>query len=100
MEVALPFITQRKGKKSKPQKRTIAKIRNSYTPVEIMNMDIQELEYLYEHGSPTEQDIADNILRARKKWMVASSMSDDADRTDSPNSGAPTSYIVGMRGEQ
>jgi len=85
MDVSLPFITntaqtaKRKKQKiiKKKVKRTLVKFKSDHTPVEIQNMDDQELEYLYEHGSPTEQDVADQILRARKKWDLAFNYSPD-----------------------
>lgn len=100
MDIALPFITQRKkSKKGKPSNTRIINIHNEHTPVEIMNMDMPELEYLYMHGSPSEKELADNIIRARKKWIIASSLSDDIVPTGSPTPGAPSAYVVGQRGD-
>lgn len=76
MEVILPFVTnstppaQRRNKKSKTVKRKIIKIHNSYTPVELYNMDDPQLEYLYEHGSPAEREVASEILKKRQKWDI------------------------------
>ena len=88
MEISLPFITQPRKKKSKhPVKRKLIKVRNEYTPIEIQNMSMPELEYIYQHGSPTEIEIADNIIRARKKMSVALSLSDDILPSGSPFAG-------------
>lgn len=71
MNIDLPFITQpRKHKKKDPVKRGIVKINNEHTPVEIQNMDMPKLEYLYQHGSPTEREIANHLIQARKKWEL------------------------------
>lgn len=99
MKVSLPFITKKKIKKRKKQIKKIIKIVNEHTPLEIMNMDMPELMYIYQHGTVAEKEIADNVLRARKKWEIASSLSDDVLPTGSPNVGAPTAYIVGQRGD-
>lgn len=60
----------RKHKKEKPLKRSIIKVQSEHTPVEIQNMDMPKLEYLYQHGSPTEREIADRLIQARKKWAL------------------------------
>lgn len=105
MEVTLPFVTQniqpikRKKKNKRPIKRTIIKIKTEHTPMEIQNMDLSQLEYLYEHGSPTEKELADRMIRIRKKWAMASLLSDDILPTGSPIIGAPNAYIVGQRGD-
>jgi hypothetical protein len=113
MELSLPFVTSsapqaappapmRKKKKMKKStkrniKKPLIKIRSEYTPMEIMNMDIPEIQYLYEHGSPTERDMADNILRARLKFQRATMLSDDViNQNNTPNPGAPTAYVVGQ----
>jgi len=98
MNMTLQFVTQpRKKKKDKKLvKRPMIKIKSEHTPVEIQNMDMPQLEYIYEHGSPTEKELADNIIRARKKWATASSLSDDIVPTGSPIPGAPTAYVVGQ----
>lgn len=71
MDVSLPFvIQQRKRKEREPVKRKLIKIRSDYTPMEIQNMDMPQLEYVYEHGSPTEREMADHIIQARKKWAL------------------------------
>jgi hypothetical protein len=45
-------------------------VQNEHTPVEIQDMDMPKLEYLYQHGSPTEREIADRLIQARKKWAL------------------------------
>ena len=73
MDITLQFVNQpktRKKIKSKQVKRTMIKFTSDHTPLEIQHMDNHELEDLYEHGSPTEKDMAENILRARKKWAL------------------------------
>lgn len=73
MKMELQFITKpqkRKIKKNKKIKKTMVKFRSDHTPLEIQHMSNDELEYLYEHGSETEQDMAENILHARKKWAL------------------------------
>jgi hypothetical protein len=103
MDISLPFITQsarrKKSNKDKPSKRRIIKIHSEHTPLEIMNMDMPDLMYIYKHGSVGEREIAENVLRARKKWEVASSLSDDVVPSDAPNSGSPNAYVVGQRGD-
>jgi hypothetical protein len=64
-----------------------------------MDMDMPELMYIYKHGTVAEKEIAENVLRARKKWEVASSMSDDVLPTGAPTVGSPTAYVVGQRGD-
>jgi hypothetical protein len=72
MKMTLQFITPsiKKRTKSKKIKKPMVKFKSDHTPLEIQNMDDQELEYLYAHGSPTERDMAENILHARKKWAL------------------------------
>jgi len=73
MDMTLQFVTQptnRKKVKSTKPKRTMIKFTSDHTPLDIQNMDNQELVDLYEHGSPTERDMAENILHARKKWAL------------------------------
>jgi|WetSurMetagenome_2_1015567.scaffolds.fasta_scaffold29228_4 hypothetical protein len=100
MNVNLSFVTNpalsaKRGKaKSKKVKRTLVKFKSDHTPIEIQNMDNQELEYLYEHGSPTEKDMAENILHARKKWsLVELAMPMDAELA----SGTGSPYAGGVR---
>jgi len=49
-------------------KRAIATFHSDHTPVEIQNMDMPQLQNLYEHGSPAERELANHILRARNNW--------------------------------
>lgn len=99
MEMTLPFVTnpapaakRKKPKVKKSVKRTMVKFKSDHTPIEIQNMDNQELEYLYAHGSETERDMAENILHARKKWaLVELAMPMDAELA----SGSP--YAGGVR---
>jgi hypothetical protein len=73
MDMTLQFVTQpatRKKAKSKKPKRTMIKFTSDHTPLEIQQMSNSDLENLYEHGSPTERDMAENILHARKKWAL------------------------------
>lgn len=71
MEISLSFVTQqRKKKKKSPAKRELIKIHSDYTPMEIQNMDMPKLEYLYQHGTPTERELADHLIQARKKWAL------------------------------
>jgi len=73
MDMTLQFITQSKQRqkmKSKKPKRNMIKFVSDHTPLEIQHMSNEELEDLYEHGSDTEQDMAENILHARKKWAL------------------------------
>jgi hypothetical protein len=100
MDVSLPFVTnpapsaKRNKAKSKKVKRTLVKFKSDHTPVEIQNMDNQELEFLYEHGSATERDMAENILHARKKWaLVELAMPMDAELA----SGTGSPYAGGVR---
>lgn len=69
MKMTLQFITPsaKKRVKSKKMKKPMVKFKSDHTPLEIQNMSDQELEYLYEHGSETEQDMADRIIRLRQK---------------------------------
>lgn len=101
MEMSLPFVTnpapvakRKKVKVKKNVKRTLVKFKSDHTPVEIRNMGDQELEYLYEHGSSTEKDMAENILHARKKWaLVELAMPMDAELAQ--DTGSP--YAGGVR---
>jgi len=71
MDISLPFMNEpRKHKKEKPVKRNIIKVQSEHTPVEIQNMDMPQLEYLYEHGTSTERELADHLIQARKKWAL------------------------------
>jgi len=74
MNISLPFITTSKRRKKthskKQTKRETVKIRSEYTPIEIQNMDMPQLEYVYEHGSPTERELADHLIQAKKKWAL------------------------------
>jgi len=71
MGISLPFMTEpRKHKKEKSAKRNIIKVQSEHTPVEIQNMDMPQLEYLYEHGTSTERELADHLIQARKKWAL------------------------------
>lgn len=100
MEVSLPFIINRKKSKKKEKLvKRIIKVYNEHTPLEIMDMDMPELMYIYQHGTVAEKEIAENVLRARRKWSIASSLSDDVLPTGSPTTGSPTAYIVGQRGD-
>lgn len=56
-----------KKKRSKKAKRIIATIKTEHTPIEIRDMDMPELLDIYEHGSPIERSIAEEILYRRKK---------------------------------
>jgi hypothetical protein len=97
MDMTLQFVTQptnRKKAKSKKPKRTMIKFTSDHTPLDIQNMDNQELADLYEHGSPTERDMAENILHARKKWaLVELAMPMDSELAQ--NTGSP--YAGGVR---
>lgn len=64
------IIPPKKKKRMKKLKKPMIKFRSDHTPLEIYHMGDSELVYLYEHGSPTEQDMAENILHARKKWAL------------------------------
>jgi hypothetical protein len=84
MKIDLPFLNspkQRKKIKGKKQvKRTLISIQTEHTPLEIQNMDIPELVYLYEHGSSAERAMAENVLHAREKWdlvMLAAPMDNE-----------------------
>jgi hypothetical protein len=74
MNISLPFVTKSKRRKkvhSKEQtQRETVKVRSEYTPIEIQNMDMPKLEYLYQHGSPTERELADHLIQAKKKWAL------------------------------
>ena len=59
--------TKRKKPASKKSKQTLVKFKSDHTPIEIQNMSDQDLEYIYEHGSSTEKDFADRIIRLRQK---------------------------------
>lgn len=99
MEMTLPFVTnpapaakRKKQKVKKGTKRTLIKIKSDHTPIEIQHMSNEDLEYLYDHGSPTEKDMAENILHARKKWaLVELAMPMDAELA----SGSP--YAGGVK---
>jgi hypothetical protein len=97
MDMTLQFVTQptgRKKVKSKKPKRTMIKFTSDHTPLEIQHMSTSDLEDLYEHGSPTEKDMAENILHARKKWaLVELAMPMDSELAQ--NTGSP--YAGGVR---
>jgi len=68
MSISLMFpFQQPNNKERRPKKRVIAKIKTEHSPVEIQDMDMPELLNIYEHGSPIERSIAEEILYRRKK---------------------------------
>jgi hypothetical protein len=94
MNISLPFITApahpRKKSKLISKKRTIIKIKNEYAPIEIQNMDDAHLEYIYEHGSPAERDVAEEIIKNRQRWdTIINKGLDDTLPTGSGQTGAP-----------
>lgn len=95
MNISLPFVTQpkkRKKNKTKVKTNRLIKIHNEHTPIEIQNMNMPELEYLYEYGTPTEKEIAEHIMITRKKFDKATMVSDDILASGAPTaSGSPTS---------
>jgi len=71
MNIDLPFINQTKRKKVKNSaKQKLIKVQSEHTPIEVQNMTMPQLEYLYEHGSSTERELADHLIQARKKWAL------------------------------
>jgi hypothetical protein len=98
MNISLPFMNstppraKRKVKKVNSKiNRNLIRFRNNYTPVEIYNMDDAQLENLYEHGSPSERDIANEIKKKRSNWdTVVNKGLDDTLPSGSGVSGAPT----------
>jgi broad specificity polyphosphatase/5'/3'-nucleotidase SurE len=70
MNIDLPFMNQTKRKKVKITKQKLIKVQNEHTPIEVQNMTMPQLEYLYEHGSSTERELADHLIQARKKWAL------------------------------
>lgn len=95
MNISLPFITQptpRKQKKTQPSR--LIKIKSEHTPLEIQNMSMPELEHLYNHGTPTEKEMARIIIHARKSAEIGNMLADDKLSSGSPVSGSPT---VGAR---
>jgi hypothetical protein len=96
MNLSLPFVTQpkRKKKNNKPETTRIIKIHNEYTPIEIQNMTMPELEYLYEHGTPTQKEIAEHVMITRKKFEIATMVPDDILASGAPtSSGSPSSGL-------
>jgi hypothetical protein len=96
MDMTLQFITPsaKKRVKNKKMKKPMVKFKSDHTPLEIQHMSNDELEDLYEHGSETEQDMAENILHARKKWaLVELAMPMDSELAQ--NTGSP--YAGGVR---
>jgi len=95
MNISLPFITQpkqRKKKKTKVKSNRLIKVRSEHAPIEIQNMNMPELEYLYEHGTPTEKEIAEHVMVTRKKFEKATMVPDDILASSSPTAaGSPTS---------
>jgi len=69
MDMKLQFVTPsvKKKIKNKKIKKPMIKFKSDHTPLEIQHMSDQELEYLYEHGSPTEKDLADRFIQLRQK---------------------------------
>ena len=70
MKLKLSFMNtsaKRKKPKSKKSKQIMVKFKSDHTPIEIQRMSDQELEYLYEHGSPTERELADHFIQLRQK---------------------------------
>jgi hypothetical protein len=95
--LTLPFITKSAPRRKKKQISEIStkpmiKIRNQYAPMEIQGMSMPQLEYIYEHGSPTERDMADQVITARKKFEIATMMPDDI--LASGSQGAPGNSIA------
>ena len=70
MNIDLPFMNQTKRKKVKITEQKLIKVQNEHTPIEVQNMTMPQLEYLYEHGSSTERELADHLIQARKKWAL------------------------------
>lgn len=94
MNISLPFVTQpqqRKKKKTKVKSTRLITIRSEHAPIEIQNMDMPELEYLYEHGTPTEKEIAEHVMMTRKKFDRATMVPDDILASGAPTSGSPSS---------
>jgi len=78
MGISLPFMTEpRKHKKEKSAKRNIIKVQSEHTPVEIQNMDMPQLEYIYQYGTPDEKETAERIIRLRQKWNLITLPNDD-----------------------
>jgi hypothetical protein len=84
MNIDLSFINTPIKRKIKKPIKNIIKISNEHTPIEIQNMTMPQLEYLYEHGSPTEKEIVGNIMFTRKKFDMATIVPDDILPSGSP----------------
>jgi len=70
MNLNFQFITPTPKKRNKKSKKPMITFKSDHTPIEIQHMSNNELQDLYEHGSETEKDMAENILHARKKWAL------------------------------
>jgi hypothetical protein len=78
MDISLPFITQSRKKKRKyPATREAIKVQSEHTPIEIQNMDMPQLEYMYQYGTPDEKETANKIIILRKKWNLITLPNDD-----------------------
>lgn len=106
MQINLPFVHPQKRKKSikiySPKVKKIVKIHKvkkvhlPYTYTEIQNMTDSQLDYLYEHGSPAERDIAGEVIQNRKNWdTIINKGLDDPLPRGSGQSGAPEAPTAG-----